>query len=62
MLYLQNVGSLYLVDIELALTPGQLSVAGGELPDEVMAEPEETHKQLEGGSRRDTHLEKIIRN
>ena len=43
-------GSLYLVDVELALTSGQLSVAGGELPDEVMAEPEETHKQIKGGT------------
>lgn len=26
----------YLVDVELALAPGQLPVAGGELPDEVV--------------------------
>lgn len=35
-------GAAHLIDVELTLAPRQLSVAGGELPNEVVAAKEET--------------------
>lgn len=40
-----RVGS-YLIDVELVLTPGQLSVTGGELSNEVVSADESKIKQI----------------